>query len=175
VSAPLVFTRSLIGVTFLLSALSKVGNANGVRLFADTLVQLRLARPGRPAVAAAIAVGSVEALVTLVLLPLGAGFTRLAFLLAMALLAAFSVVIARSVRRHDQVACRCFGGSTPAPFSAVHLVRNTFLLLVALAGGVVAEHQAASWPLWLILAPAGAACAFVISRLDDVVSLFKTA
>jgi hypothetical protein len=88
VTALLVFTRSLIGVTFLLSALSKVGSANGVRLFADTLVQLRLARPGRPA---------------------------------------------------------------------------------------VAEHQAAPWPLWLILAPAGAACAFVISRLDDVVSLFKTA
>jgi hypothetical protein len=175
VAALLVFTRCLIGVTFLLSAMSKVGSANGVRLFADTLVQLRIARSGRPAVAAAIAVGSVEALVTLVLLPLGAAFTRLAFLLAMALLAAFSVVIIRSIRSHDQVACRCFGGSTPAPFSVVHLVRNAGLLLMALIGGLLAEYQTAPWPVWLILVPTGAVCAFVISRLDDVVGLFKTA
>jgi hypothetical protein len=58
------------------------------------------------------------------------------------------------------------------------LIGVTFLLsALSKVGSVngVAEHPAASWPLWLILAPAGAACAFVISRLDDVVRLFKTA
>jgi hypothetical protein len=171
----LVFTRFLIGITFLLSALSKVGSSASLRMFADSLVQLRLATMGGPAMRLAVGVAGVEALTTVVLLPLGATVTRLAFLLAMVLLAAFTTVIVRSLRRHEQVACRCFGGSTPAPFSSVHLVRNTALLLAALAGGIAADHQSAPWPVWLILAPTGAICAFVVSRLDDVVSLFKTA
>jgi hypothetical protein len=29
--------------------------------------------------------------------------------------------------------------------------------------------------MWLIMAIPGAVCAFVVSRLDDIVSLFKTA
>jgi hypothetical protein len=175
VAALLVFTQWLIGATFLLSALSKVGSVTGLRLFAETLVQLRLARAGRPAMAAAMAIGSVEALVGIVLLPLGTTVIRLAFGLAMVLLTGFSVVIFRSLRRHEQVACRCFGGSAPAPFSGVHLTRNAVLLVAAAAGAALAGQPSAPWPAWLVAAPAGAICAFLISRLDDIVSLFKTA
>jgi hypothetical protein len=170
-----VFLQCLIGVTFLLSALSKVGSATGLRMFAETLDLRRVARAGRPALLAAAAVGSVEALVAVVLLPLGPAVTRPAFLLAIVLLSAFSIVIIRSLRRHEQIACRCFGGSAPAPFSAVHLYRNAGLLLAAIAGALLADQQSAPWQMWLIMAIAGAICAFVVSRLDDVVSLFKTA
>jgi hypothetical protein len=175
VAALLVFTQWLIGVTFLLSALSKVGTPTGLRMFAETLVQLRLAGPGRYALVTAAAVGSVEALVAVVLLPLGPGITRLAFLLAIVLLSAFSIVIIRSLRRHEPIACRCFGGSAPAPFSAVHLLRNAGLLLAAIVGALLADQESAPWQMWLIMAIPGAVCAFVVSRLDDIVSLFKTA
>ncbi|GIH07951.1 hypothetical protein Rhe02_60180 [Rhizocola hellebori] len=174
-TALLVFTQWLIGATFLLSALSKVGSATSLRLFAETLVQLRLFRAGRPSRVAAAAIGLVEALVAIVLVPLSTAVTRLGFLLAIGLLAAFSAVILRSLRRREQVACRCFGGSAPAAFSAVHLVRNTGLLAAAVTGALAAGQPSAPWEVWVIAALAGAICAFIISRLDDVVSLFKTA
>jgi len=52
---------------------------------------------------------------------------------ALAALAGFSVVLARSVRAGVQVGCGCFGSAGDEPVSFVELVRNGLLAVLALA------------------------------------------
>jgi hypothetical protein len=52
---------------------------------------------------------------------------------AIALLAAFTALLARQVRAGSSVACGCFGSAGAEPVSAADLVRNAALLVAAIA------------------------------------------
>ena len=52
---------------------------------------------------------------------------------ALALLAAFSAVLARAVRAGATTPCACFGTAATDPVSALDIVRNGFLAMLAIA------------------------------------------
>lgn len=84
---------------------------------------LRLPAPG----ILAVAVPVVEALVAGLLVahpPVGGA-------LALALLAAFSIVIVRAVAAGAEVPCACFGSTTERPVSTRELMRNGVLAALA--------------------------------------------
>jgi hypothetical protein len=54
-------------------------------------------------------------------------------LVALALLALFSAVLARQLRQGATLACGCFGSAGREPISVAHLVRNMLLAVLALA------------------------------------------
>jgi hypothetical protein len=81
-----------------------------------------------PAVAAR-AVPLVELALAVVLL----GAPRVGAVAAIVLLAGFSVVLARAVRRGVAVGCNCFGAPRVDAVSSVDLARNAMLATLALA------------------------------------------
>jgi hypothetical protein len=56
---------------------------------------------------------------------------------AVPLLVAFTVVIVRTIRSGRSVSCGCLGGLSSRPVSATALVRNGFLLVLALAAATL--------------------------------------
>jgi hypothetical protein len=98
-----------------------------------------------------------------------AGFT-----VAVVLLAGFTVGIVISVRRGNQAPCRCFGRSS-VPLGPRHVVRNTGLIVLALAG------LAAAWtsspdpdPAMVALAViAGVVLGGLVTVFDDVAELLS--
>lgn len=75
---------------------------------------------------------------------------RVGGLIALALLAAFSVVIARAVLAGVTAGCSCFGSVSSRPVSAHELGRNALLATLALAAGATPEPTAP--PLWGVAA-----------------------
>ena len=101
---------------------------------AASFAALRLPRPRELAVTVPV-VEAVLAL-SLVVVPEFAGWV------AVALLAAFSAVLARAVVTRSSAPCACFGSSGSEPVSSTELVRNVLLAALAViasgrAGGVV--------------------------------------
>ena len=89
---------------------------------------------------------------------------------ALALVAGFSIVIARAVAARSTVPCACFGGGSDRPVSVVELVRNAGLGgLAVIASG--AGSGPALWPrpsaaVAVALAVAAAWAALRIARRD---------
>ena len=102
----LVFCRWLIGLAF---AVSAVGKARALSAFRSTITEFGVL-PARLAPAAARATVAAEGLVV-VLVAAGDVLAAAGFALALALLAAFSVILGAAVRRHTDVSCNCFGAS----------------------------------------------------------------
>ena len=86
-----------------------------------------LGLPGASVLARAVPVSELCVAAALVVAP------RLGAVAAVALLAAFTAVLVRAVRRGSGVGCACFGSSSARPVSAVELVRNAGLLGLAAA------------------------------------------
>jgi hypothetical protein len=163
-----VFTRSLIGLVFLLSAWSKLPLGNRFDEFAASLTDMRLlaGRYVRP-VAALVVAGEAAVPVLLLTLPVPG------FAVAGALLLGFSAAIAVVLRRGTPAACRCFGRARPAQFRWHHAVRNAVLLGVAGAGAAaVAVHPSVPWQVAVVAVPAGLVVAALVAHLDDLVDLF---
>jgi uncharacterized membrane protein YphA (DoxX/SURF4 family) len=78
-----------------------------------------------PGLAKAVPAAELLLAVGLVVLP---GWSAAA---ALAVLAAFTTVLARAVRDGVAVPCNCFGSTSAAPVSAVEIVRNLLLAVVA--------------------------------------------
>jgi hypothetical protein len=163
-----VFSRSLIGLVFLLSAASKAPIGTRFADFRTALSDMRLLGPRvvRP-VAAVVVLG--EAAVPLLLLTLPpAGFA-----VAGVLLLGFTAAIVAVLRRGTPAACRCFGGSRPAPFRWHHVVRNAALLVVAGVGAAaVSSEPSTRWQEAVVATAAGLVVAVLVAHLDDLVDLF---
>lgn len=56
---------------------------------------------------------------------------------AVALFAAFTVVIVQRVRSGSRAPCNCFGGSRQDPVGPITIARNIALLVIAVIGAVV--------------------------------------
>lgn len=168
-----VFSRCLIGVVFLFSAWSKRPGSGRFREFSDSLAAMRLlpAPLVRPVAAVVVA---AETAVVLLVAPLPVRLLAAAGLaLAVLLLAGFAVSIGLVLRRGVQASCRCFGGSSAAPFRRHHIVRNVLLVAVAGAGLVaVLAGPALTWEALLLAGVPAAVLGLLTTRLDDVVELF---
>jgi hypothetical protein len=81
----------------------------------------------------ALTVVGLEALVV----ALAIAAPRWGFLLASVLLSCFIAGMTRAILRGDTAPCRCFGASR-VPIGPWHIARNAFLLVVSLAGAVLA-------------------------------------
>lgn len=126
----------VLAVTFAWAAAAKLSHPAATAAgFAD----LGLRRPA--ALARAVPAVELALAVTLLAAP------RLGGAAALVLLAAFSAVLLRVLRRGVEVRCACFGQTDGAPLSALDLVRNGLLgtlAALALAAGFEPHVPAAS-------------------------------
>lgn len=163
-----VFSRSLIGVVFLLSAWSKRPLGGRFEEFVGSLAGMRVVgrRSVRP-VAAVVVAGEAAAPVLLLVLPLPG------FVVAGLLLLGFCAAIVTVLRRGTPAACRCFGGAKPAQFRWHHVARNAVLIAVAGAGAAaVTADPSLPWPVVAVAGAAGLVVAVLVTRIDDLIDLF---
>ncbi|WP_188195152.1 MauE/DoxX family redox-associated membrane protein [Nonomuraea sp. SYSU D8015] len=163
--------RSLLGLVFAVSALSKLRGRAPFAEFATSIRRLGIVPRGSvTAAAAGILVAEVAVVVALAVpatVPAG-------FVLAAAVLAVFIGTISAAVRRGTTAPCLCFGASSRT-LGPRHIVRNTILLAVSLAGGAGGVFAGAG-----PLEPAGLALGLFVAavltvliiRMDDLVGLF---
>ncbi|TDP98198.1 MauE/DoxX family redox-associated membrane protein [Labedaea rhizosphaerae] len=165
---------ALLWLVFTVSAASKTRGAAAQRAFAESLRPL----PGLPGrwvgpVAAMITVAEVLVVAGLTwALPTGAAAPAVAALvLAAVLLAVFTAGITLALRHRTAARCACFG-SAERELGPVHVVRNAFLLAVAvlaiLIGPGAEVHPAGA----LLAALTGAVAGFITIRLDVLFDLF---
>ncbi|MGH3932360.1 MAG: MauE/DoxX family redox-associated membrane protein [Pseudonocardiaceae bacterium] len=167
--------RCLLLVVFAFSVLGKLRGAGAFAAFRRATAELVPPARSHAALLAVAVIGGELTVVVLLGVPviawvgLGVSFT---------LLLAFTLAIAAALRRGSTAPCRCFGGSA-SPLGVRHLVRNTGLMLVAVAGLVaeVAETSGAVsaeiQPLGLVMAAMVAAVlAALVLCFDALTDLF---
>lgn len=172
----LLFTGAVVlALTFAWSTAGKVrGRASWTSFVASTRLLLppswvaaRLA-PAGPAAGAVVAAEAAVAPL-LVVLPLAG------FVLASALLLAFSLAITLAVRRGVRAPCRCFGEGA-GPLAYRHAVRAGLLSTVSLAGVVAiasgAEYTGEHPGALAVAVVVAVVLTTVTARLDDVADLF---
>ena len=93
----------------------------------------RLGVPAADVTARAVPVVEVVVATALLASPRGGAVA------ALALLVAFTVVLARAVARGVDVSCGCFGAASSAPVTGVTLLRNALLVAVAVCASVFAS------------------------------------
>ncbi|MEV5828000.1 MauE/DoxX family redox-associated membrane protein [Spirillospora sp. NPDC052242] len=169
--------ESLIGITFVLAALSKVRDRASFNAFVDAVRGLGVT-PRRRADRVAVAAVGAEAAVPLLLgialagrtaAPLVAGLVT-----ALALLTVFTAIILVSMRHGDRVTCRCFGASG-TPMGWRHVARNALLstaVLVALVSESASPGARIDAGGAAIAAATGCVAALLVAFLDDIVDLF---
>jgi uncharacterized membrane protein YphA (DoxX/SURF4 family) len=116
--------RGLLVVVMATAVATKLGRGALVEL---TRTMAGFGLPQHRPLAIAVVAAEAASVVALVIAPTF-GFAAVA-----ALIAAFSLGIARAIREDARVSCRCFGSAT-TPVSASHLVRNALLFATAIAG-----------------------------------------
>ena len=162
----------VIAGVFGISAMSKVLGRASYAGFRDSVHHLG-GVPARSAQLVAVAVVALELLVSAATVRPGTAPAGLGAALLM--LAAFTVVLSRAVRRGTSPACHCFGAGSK-PVSGRHVVRN--LVLIAVAGAALAMRLLTGAPrvsapgLLLCLLVAGVVAAGV-ALLDDLVALLR--
>lgn len=165
----LVFTRSVLG---------KVQNPTAFAEFTGTVRALRLPGPLPARPLAALVVTAEAVLVPAFALPgLLAPPTVLVAGLAIAavLLASFTALAVVAARGGRPTPCRCFGRTT-TPLGAVHAVRNSILLAVAVTGLVavaVRGPDTGATVAVLTASLAGAVLGLLVTALDDLAALFR--
>ncbi|WP_440085354.1 MauE/DoxX family redox-associated membrane protein [Streptosporangium sp. LJ11] len=171
----LICCRLLVGVVLVVSAVGKVRSRDAYASFRAAAGELapRLPLVPRALVPPAVVAGELAAAVLLAV-PSTAGA---GFVIAMVLLAAFTVAIATAVRLRRHVVCNCFGPSS-TPVGPGRLVHNGALLVASLAGVVLSFGTASAS---VALEPAGVAAAAVtglagaalVLLADDITELFR--
>lgn len=111
-----------LGTVFLVAGVSKVAAGSVWRAQARVL--------GAPAVAAVVLPWIEIALGAMAVAQLG---RRWVAVVSAVLLIAFTVAIARQMRRGARPPCACFGSWSSRPIGAAHVVRNAALIALAVA------------------------------------------
>ncbi|GAA2999984.1 MauE/DoxX family redox-associated membrane protein [Streptosporangium longisporum] len=171
----LVCCRLLVGVVFVVSAVGKIRTRGGYASFRAAAGELAPWLPPVPRalVPPAVVAGELAAAVLLAV-PSTAGA---GFVIAVVLLAAFTVAIATAVRLRRHVICNCFGPSS-TPVGPGRLVHNGVLLVASLTGVVLSFGTAS---VSVALEPAGVTAAAVTGVMgaalvllaDDMTELFR--
>ncbi len=137
--------RLVLAGTFVVSAAAKLRDHAGARqAVADFGMPAALVGP------TAALLAPVELTSAVLLLTTGWGVTAGA-VLALGMLAAFTVGIAVNLTRGNRVECHCFGQLSTEPLSWSSVVRN--VALMAVAGVVLAGGTVQGWP-WQVVADA---------------------
>ncbi|MFB9689396.1 MauE/DoxX family redox-associated membrane protein [Amycolatopsis plumensis] len=156
------FGAALIAVVFAASSLSKLRDFRGFARSVPALVPM----PAKWVVPVSVAVVVTElASAVLVLVTAIAGFV-----LASALLLAFTTAIAASLRRGRRAPCRCFGAAE-TPIGPRHLVRNTLLICFAVLGALAPEQLPPAAGAAVAFA-AGVVVAVLVVAMDDIAVVF---
>jgi len=184
VATVIIGARCLVGVVFLVSAVTKLRSSAAFAEFvaslrATGLVPARWAR--RVAVAMVLTEAAIPALLAApVLVEVPPLLAAAGFALAAGLLGVFTAGLGLAVSRGVRTPCRCFGASA-APLGLPQIVRNA-LLTVTAAAGLVAVLAAGSagtgqmHPATVAMAGAvGLVLAVLAISFDDLVDLFRPA
>ena len=124
----------LLAATFVVAAYFKVNDRAGV---VESFDVMGLAAP--ELLSWLVPVAEVVVAIMLVMVP-WVGAT-----LALALLAAFTLVLARLKASGRTIACRCFGAASAETISSAQLIRNGLLIAAAIVG-ISAERVAPTSP-----------------------------
>ena len=176
-------------VTYGISATAKLRSRRAYRDFRAGLAATALV--GRPltglvaamlAAAEAVVAALCATALIMAFLPRPAGLagpalTGAALAGAAALAAVLTAGVAVAVRRGVTAPCACFGSADRSPLSGVHLARNAGLLVVLAAGAasVGLERWPAGPAAAALAAATGGVSALLLTRLDDLTALFRTA
>lgn len=162
--------RMLVGTTFVLALIGKSADLRAFSTVVSGLAGIR-ARPARYVAGAVILLETLLAVVLLAWPPAAtAGFA-----LAAGLLAVFSLLLVRGLRRTYRPACNCFGAAS-RPLSGWDLVRNGVLVVACLAGVVLAPAASPSaWDTTLValVALPAAAAGVALSNLHDIATTLR--
>ncbi|MER6308680.1 MauE/DoxX family redox-associated membrane protein [Streptomyces sp. NPDC001657] len=158
--------RVLLVVVFTVAVVSKLRGAESFEAFVRSVQGLTVLSPRRGRATARLVAGAEAAGIVLLLLPgpvVVAGFA-----LVGCTLAAFTLAIGASLRRGARVPCRCFGASTSSA-GLLHLVRNGFLIAVAVTGAAGTSYGLPQEPGGLAVAVGtGLVVGVVTTVLDDI-------
>jgi hypothetical protein len=176
-------------VTYGMSATTKLRSGQAYRAFRAGLAATALvSRPLTGLVAAFLAAAEVAVaglcatalIMTLLPRPGALGepaLTGAALAGAAALTTVLTAGVAVAVRRGVNAPCACFGSGGRSPLGGVHLARNACLLAVLVAGAasVGLERWQPGPAAAAMAAAAGGVSALLLTRLDDLTALFRTA
>ena len=151
----LAILRGLLAAVFVASGVSKLTRPFGAAL---ALSQFGIVRSVRISLGRLLGAVELALGVALLLLPAAS----VAFACAFALLAVFTVLLARALARGETFECACFGAHG-APIGAPTLVRTAVLMLAA-AGGLALALGPAPSPGWDMRAAGAAAGALLLSQ-----------
>ncbi|MEV0269293.1 MauE/DoxX family redox-associated membrane protein [Hamadaea sp. NPDC050747] len=165
--------RLLLVTVFATAVAGKIASRPAWRAFVDSLNRMD-AVPARLLQPAAWASLAAEIAISLLLVVPGRIFGAAGFVLAIGLLGSFTVAITSAIRRGKNAPCRCFGASV-TPLGWSHVFRNSGLmalaalgLTAALSGGPIEVAPA------VVAAATGVVVGLLVTRLDDLLALFRT-
>jgi hypothetical protein len=98
--------------------------------------------PAASFLATAVPLAELGVAVALVVRP------RVGGILAIAMLAAFTLILRRAIAKGSHASCACFGSASTDPITWVELARNAMLSMLAIAAIAVpgeAQHGLAAW------------------------------
>ncbi|MBB5874162.1 formate/nitrite transporter FocA (FNT family) [Allocatelliglobosispora scoriae] len=164
--------RVVLAVVFVVAAVGKLSGRAAYRDFVSSLRQMRVVPSRWAGPLAGIAVAVEVAVVVLLAVPRDVAAAA-GFVLAAGLLAVFAGAIGLSLRRGNTQPCRCFGRSA-TPLGRHHVIRNVFLIAIAVLGAVAAGSGGAVLlgPA-LVAALAGLIVGGLVAALDDLLYLFR--
>jgi uncharacterized membrane protein YphA (DoxX/SURF4 family) len=148
--------RVVVSVVLLAAGISKARDAAGTR---SQLRSFGVAARLVPVVAIALPVVEIVTAIALVAAP---GATGPAWI-AVALLALFTAVILVNLLRGNRVPCPCFGARTAEPIAPRSIIRNGWLLALAVAG--TGSAAGASLALGAVLAAGLGAVTVAVLRV----------
>ncbi len=134
--------RLALAITFSISAVAKIRDADGARQAVRDF-----GVPAGVAPLVAMSLAPLEIASAVLLLTTDVGVTA-GGLLALALLAAFTVGIVTNLLRGKRVDCHCFGAMSTKPLSWWSVVRNAAMIALALV--VLAGGTTQGWP-WQVV------------------------
>lgn len=162
--------RALLGLVFLVSVAGKAAGRSAFAAFVGSVRSLGVVPPVLVRPVARTVIAGEGAVCVLMAVPARGGVTA-GFVVAAALLTAFTVGIAAAVRRGAIAPCRCFGPS-PTPLGIPHIVRNAVLCAIAVAGVLAVPADARPGGA-VVAGIAGLVAGAVVTQLDHLLALFR--
>ncbi|MCP2322047.1 hypothetical protein HDA40_000554 [Hamadaea flava] len=165
--------RLVLVTVFATAVAGKISSRAAWTAFVDSLdrmdaVPVRLLHP------AAWASLAAEIAISLLLVVPGRLFAVAGFVIAIGLLGSFTAAIASAIRRGKNAPCRCFGASV-TPLGWSHVGRNSGLMVLA-AVGLTAALRGGPIDIApaVVAAATGVVVGLLVTRLDDLLALFRT-
>lgn len=164
--------RVFLFVTFSVSAAGKLSSTYNFSTFRMTVGSMSGLHNRTATTLLALLVASLEVLAAILMVVPAAHAVATGFLLALGLLLAFELAIARTIRRGIAVPCHCFSASQETPVGSQDLARNAALVGVAAVGLYTAQGMPnATWDGGLVAALCAAIVAWLLVNLDDLLWL----